>query len=263
MKKIIILLMLSLVLTTIQTFAIQEEFYGIGAKIIKDYNKKTYIAMLLPNSPAEKANLPLGGELLFVDETPTKKLSIDEICNLIKGKENTTVKLIVRYKHKNTEYIVARKKIDLSQTFINNKKFMLHWQQVAPANMLDVVYIEPFDHYSKYLKEELWVSNYWENRRQNFTNGYNACLSYPVNEQNTCLMNLVNREIEKTEYDRQAEMQEEIVRLQSVQNLSNTIQRINTNTQLNNINNSMQMQNMYLQNTNMQLYNINNSLNRL
>ena len=192
-----------------------------------------------------------------------KKLSIDEISNLIKGKEGTTVKLVVRYKHKNSEFLVERRKINLSQTFINDKKFMLHWQQVAPANMLDVVYIEPFYHYSKYLKDDLWVSNYWANRRQNFTNGYNACLSYPVNEQNACLMNLVNREIEKTEYDRQAEMQEEMARLQSVQNLSNTIQRINTNTQLNNINNSIQMQNMYLQNTNMQLFNINNSLNRL
>lgn len=263
MKKVIISLIFLFTLTILQSFAIQEEFYGIGAKVIKDYNKKTYIAMLLPNSPAEKANIPLGGELLFVDGTPVKKLSIDEISNLIKGKENTTVKLTVRYKHKNAEYIVARKKIDLSQAFINDKKFMLHWQQVAPENMEDVVYIEPFNHYSKYLKEDLWVSNYWANRRQNFTKGYNACLSYPVSEQNACLMNLVNREIDKTEYDRQAEIQEEMARLQSVQNLSNTIQRINTNTQLNNINNSIQMQNMYLQNTNMQLYNINNSLNRL
>ena len=73
MKKLIILLLFLSFLTIRQAFAMQQDFYGIGAKIIKDYNKKAYIAMLLPNSPAEKANLPLGGELLFVNETPTKK----------------------------------------------------------------------------------------------------------------------------------------------------------------------------------------------
>jgi Na+-translocating ferredoxin:NAD+ oxidoreductase RnfG subunit len=56
--------------------------------------------------------------------------------------------------------------------------------------------------------------------------------------------------------------QQQAIQQQARQNFINTMNQIQTNTNLNNINNSLQMQNMHLQNTNMQLFNINNSINR-
>ena len=110
------------------------------------------------------------------------------------------------------------------------------------------------------MQNKINVNNYWANREDVFKNGYNACLTYPKNEQNACLMNLVNREIAKTDKDRQIEIQEQMARQQATQNFVNTMNQIQTNNNLNSINNSLQQQNFQLQNTNMHLYNINNTL---
>jgi len=96
---------------------------------------------------------------------------------------------------------------------------------------------------------------YWFDRKKIFTKGYNACLSYPKNEQNSCLINLVNREIAQTEHDRQAELQEAMIQQQARQNYINDLNQRSINNSLQDINNS-------IRNTNYNLNNINNSLRR-
>ena len=96
--------------------------------------------------------------------------------------------------------------------------------------------------------------NYWEKRKETFKIGYNACLSYPEKDQSSCLMNLVNREIQKTENQKQIELQQQALQQQARQNFVNTMNQIQTNNNLNNINNTLQQQNM-------RLYNINHSIN--
>ena len=43
-------------------------------------------------------------------------------------------------------------------------------------------------------------------------------MTYPESERKACLMNLTNREINKTAQDRQIELQENMIRQQAIQN---------------------------------------------
>ena len=87
------------------------------------------------------------------------------------------------------------------------------------------------------MKDKIWK------RKIGFKKGYDACMTYPKMDQSACLINLVNREIAKTDSDRQAEIQEQIAKQQATQNFINTMNQIQTNTNLNNINNLNNLEN--------------------
>lgn len=262
MKKFIIIVVLFLFSTFTIASAIENQICGIGTRLLKDpFGKKTFILQVLPNSPAEKYNIPVGAEIIAVNDVKTKKYSLSQISEMIIGQEGTTVNLLIKYNGNKTNYAITRAKVNIPQAKVD-KTFDLHWHQVVPDGMDDNYIPDQIagkvsrDYYLQYVVP----INYWYNRKISFKKGYDACMSYSKTEQNSCLMNLVNREITKTDNDRQMEMQQQMVRQQATQNFVNTMNQIQTNTNLNNINNSLQQQNFHLQNTNMQLYNINNSL---
>ena len=64
-------------------------------------------------------------------------------------------------------------------------------------------------------------------------------MSYPASEQNACLINLTNREINKTAQDRHLEIQENMLRQQAIQNSINAVNQILMNNNLYNINNNL------------------------
>ncbi len=262
MRKLIIILTILFFTVTVAS-AIENQVCGIGARLLKDpFGKKTFILQVLPNSPAEKYNLPVGAEIISVNDVKTKSYNISQISEMITGQEGTTVNLLIKYNGKKTNYEITRAKVNIPQKK-EDKNFNLHWNQVAPEGIADDIYI-PNSIASRvsrnYYLQYVAPVNYWVERKAGFKKGYDACMSYQKTDQNSCLMNLVNREIAKTDNDRQMEMQQEMARQQATQNFVNTMNQIQTNTNLNNINNSLQQQNFQLQNTNMQLYNINNSL---
>ena len=75
-KKFLILSIFSLVSLYMVAFANDTQFCGIGAEIVKDgYTKRTVITKILPNSPAQKANLPTGAEILEITGVKTKPYS--------------------------------------------------------------------------------------------------------------------------------------------------------------------------------------------
>lgn len=258
-KKYILLFVICLLIISTKSFATETEYGGIGCVFKKD-GSKTYIIKVFPNTPAAKAMIQDSTQILEINGQTSKKLSIPEISNLVRGEIGTTVNLLVKEGKEKKEIIVERGKVSLPQ--IKDEKFLLHWKQVAPENYTSMGYFNNSRKYSASLQNEIEYFNYWENRKDAFKTGYDACLTYPQNDQSACLINLVNREIQKTENQRQAELQQQAIRQQARQNFINSMNQIQTNTNLNNINNSLQQQNMHLQNTNMQLFNINNSLNR-
>lgn len=269
-KKLCLFLIAILFTISTVALAVENQICGIGAMLLKDpYGKKTFIVGVLPNSPAQKHNLQVGDEILSVNNTKTKPLSLQKITEMIIGEEGSNVNILIKNRSGKTNYEITRAKVNIPQEPIDNT-FDLHWKQVVPEGLENKTYI-PDQVASKvsrdYYAQVVAPINYWAERKIGFKKGYDACMSYSKAEQNGCLMNLVNREIAKTDNDRQLEVQQQMARQQATQNFVNTMNQIQTNNNLNNINNSIQQQNfqiqntnMQLQNTNMHLYNINNTL---
>ncbi len=69
-------------------------FGGIGAEIGYRDNAMTVIAPL-KDSPAEKAGIMAGDKIVQVDDKSSEGLSVDELVDLIRGEEGTTVKILI------------------------------------------------------------------------------------------------------------------------------------------------------------------------
>ena len=83
MKKGIII---SLLLGLISTTSVQAEICksDIGLTILKDpYNKKTFVLEVAPDSAAQKSNLPIGAEILNINDEKIKPLSENEIAPIV------------------------------------------------------------------------------------------------------------------------------------------------------------------------------------
>ncbi len=239
MKKFLISLIIANMVSTGIVLA-ENIICGIGANLVQDpYNKKIFVLKLLPNSPALQYNLPEGAEILAVDDKKIKKMNIAQATSLIRGEEGTTVKLTIKYNKEQSIFEIPRKQFKIPEKV--QDKFELHWRQVAPANAR----IEPIPQNminnmsKKWYNEVVPFTSYWLTRKANFKNGYDVCMTYPANEQNTCLMNLTNREINKTSQDRQIELQENMIRQQAIQNSINNFNQSQMNTNLQNINNNL------------------------
>ncbi len=239
MKKLLIIsFLISLIL---QNIACAEAPLGdIGANIVKDpYNKKVFVVKILQNSTAQQFGLPEGAQIISINDQKVKKLNLEQITNLLQGEIDTKVKLVIKYNKKESileiprAQLIAPKKAD--------DKFEIHWKQVVPINAnLDPIPTNMEKSMSKsWHSEVVYFKNYWTSRKAEFKNGYDGCMSYPQNEQNSCLMNLTNREINKTAQDKQLRIQENILRQQTIQNSMNNLNQMQINNNLYNINNRL------------------------
>jgi len=89
---------------------IRGEYEGIGVEIgMKD--KKCIVVAPLKNSPAERAGIKAGDEILEVDRIPVEGLDLSEIVKKIKGKAGTKVNLKIKRDEKIFEIQIQREKI--------------------------------------------------------------------------------------------------------------------------------------------------------
>lgn len=238
MKKFVLVL-LTIMFTNI--VSAENTISGIGAGLFKEpYNHKTIIYKRITGSPASV--IPVGSEIIKIDGVRTRSLPFREVQNRLLGDAGTTVTLITKdYYNKKHEYVLTRQRIVIPEEKVD-ERFNMHWQQVAPAGYDNLIF-EPNDIINKlsytFMLSEGNKMQYWADRKRAFRKGYNACLSYPVNEQNTCLMNLVNREINKTEHAENLNMQQNIMRQQAIQNINTNMQLQDINNNLRNINNNL------------------------
>lgn len=239
MKKILFLSVLIVLILQAYVLA-QTSICGIGANLVKDpYNKKVFVFKTLPNSMASKYGLPEGAEIISVNDQKVKKLDINQVTNLIRGEEGTKVKLEIKYNKEESTIEIPRVKFILPEKI--QDKFEIHWKQIAPINAR----IEPIPQNminnmsKKWYAEVVPFTNYWLARKAELKNSYDVCMSYPASEQNACLINLTNREINKTAQDRHLEIQENMLRQQAIQNSINAVNQIQMNNNLYNINNNL------------------------
>lgn len=239
MKKFLISLIVTSMVSMGFAFA-DIKYCGIGARLVKDpYNKKVFVKVVFPNSMAAKTGLPEGAEIISINDQKVKKLNIDQVSNLVRGEEGTKAKLQIKYYKE--EKIIEVPRAPFTYTEPTYNKFEAHWQQVAPVgiNLEPIPYNMQVNMSKKWFNEIIPTINYWTARKEKFKKGYNACMTYPEREQNACLMNLTNREINKTAQDRQLEVQENMLRQQTIQNSINAVNQIQMNNSLYNINNNL------------------------
>ena len=89
------------------------DYGGIGA-VSRFNNKKLTIREILKNSPAEKAGIKPGDEILKVDGILVKEFDKEGISSLLNGLPNTTVNLQIERQNKVMNIEVIRKKIEIN-----------------------------------------------------------------------------------------------------------------------------------------------------
>lgn len=239
MKKLLIVSVLFGFIWFCAGFA-QTSTGNIGVNLVKDpYNKKVFVVKVFPNSTAFKSGLLEGSEIISINDQKVKKLKINQITDLIQGEIDSTVKLEIKYnKQKN---ILEIPRAQFSQPKETPDRFEIHWKQVVPidANLEPIPQNMANNMSKRWYSEVTYYKNYWISRKTEFKNGYDACMSYPTSEQNNCLMNLTNREINKTAQDKQLQVQENILRQQAIQNSMNNLNQMQINSSLYNINNNL------------------------
>lgn len=95
-----------------ETNSIRGSLKGIGIQIATKDGKLMVIAPI-EDSPAEKAGLMADDEILEINGTSTKGLTIDKAADKIRGEEGTTVELLVKRKADVQKYTIVRKEIEL------------------------------------------------------------------------------------------------------------------------------------------------------
>ncbi len=128
------------------------EFYGVGMEISKKDGAIIVIAPL-PNSPAEKAGILPGDQIIKIGEKDTLKMSTTEAANLIRGPKGTKVSLTI-YRpslNKTLNIELTRDKINIpsfSYQFLDDNIAYLKFYNFNQPLLLEF-YLNSFDILSK------------------------------------------------------------------------------------------------------------------
>lgn len=182
-----------------------EDFFGIGIRFIQEpVNKKFMIVEVFPDTPAKHAGIKEGSEIISINNEKVKNTCLCDISNKIRGEENTTVTLVLRYGWR-------WKKIELRRELIKvtepkpNQKFETYWKAVAPSDFQTPVVFakEATDKFSrKYRKTILPLIKYWAERKTKFEQKFNICETYSNGMNEACLMGLLSSESVTTVADK-------------------------------------------------------------
>lgn len=92
--------------------SVDGEYVGIGATV--SYDKTSFkIEEMSDSSPAKKAGLEIGDQIIEVDDKKVKDLSLNDLSKLIKGKSGTKVTIKVLRDEEEKEFTVKRSKISI------------------------------------------------------------------------------------------------------------------------------------------------------
>lgn len=128
MKKFVILLVISL-FVSITAFADDNYEFGYGIAWNVFNNGRTYIVNIYDNSPADKAGLKVGDEIVQINGTKIKKNNIIDIKTLLIEDKNTfVIKDHIGNKH---QYIIIKDKYK-KNIKKNDELFDLYWNRIMP-----------------------------------------------------------------------------------------------------------------------------------
>lgn len=95
-----------------QNTSIDSKITGIGVNI-SSINGRTYVVNIIEDSPAFKAKLRTGDAILKVNGKDIAGLKTSEVADLVRGPENTAVKLIILRNKKMLAFNIKRKEIKI------------------------------------------------------------------------------------------------------------------------------------------------------
>lgn len=95
-----------------QNTSIDSKITGIGVNI-SSLNGKTYVVNVIEGSPAFRAKLKSGDVILKVNNKPIAGMKTSQVADLVRGPENTSVKLIISRNKKMLIYNIKRKEIKI------------------------------------------------------------------------------------------------------------------------------------------------------
>lgn len=85
----------------------QENYSGIGVQINAALKPSTIIRVY-PNSPAEKARLREGDQIIAVDGKDVSELPVEQVSPLVRGPEGSQVRLTVRRNGQTQDFTITR-----------------------------------------------------------------------------------------------------------------------------------------------------------
>jgi len=102
----------------------QGNFSGIGIVMFREKAEggEVLIVEVIEDSPAEKEGLKAGDKIIKVDDKDITGLSLDTIQSMIRGPENTTVKLTIKRDNKIMEFNIVRKLIHIKSVSVKADK---------------------------------------------------------------------------------------------------------------------------------------------
>lgn len=92
---------------------VDGEYVGIGATVSDDGNSFK-IEEIVKNSPAEKAGLKVGDQIIEVADKKVNDLDLKDISKLIKGKSGTKVNIKIIRDEEEKNFTIERAKIDIT-----------------------------------------------------------------------------------------------------------------------------------------------------
>lgn len=96
------------------TNEVNGEYIGIGCEIEQDEQGRYYINSIQNNSPAKEANLNIGDIIIKIDNKEITNMDSTKLSSLIKGKENSKIKLTVKRDEQIIEVEIVRKKLTIT-----------------------------------------------------------------------------------------------------------------------------------------------------
>ncbi len=172
---------------------LEQEVPGTGIMVLKDtYNKKVFVLEVAADSTAAAAGVPVGAEVLKINNERVRSLSAEDINSLLNQNNDSDVVILTKNNKEKASYNLKYGKYTVVQD--NDNRFLLYWNQIAPKNLYlkkipDAVLIKLS---TDYQNDILAKQAFWKKQKSHFQMGYDTCMTYPEQEQNTCLLNLVN-----------------------------------------------------------------------
>ena len=99
------------------------EVSGIGIRMeLNETTKRLTVLEAIENSPALKAGIKAGDEILAIDGKPTQQMKVDDASKLIRGKEGTAITLRLGRSGNNIDLKLTRAKIEVPTVSYNLKQ---------------------------------------------------------------------------------------------------------------------------------------------